>query len=158
MHSQTVIAALRAGKHVFVEKPLALSLQECEAISCEVDLSKGQILTGMNMRWHRLAVLARSYIAASALGEITAARSLFAVPERRSYMAGWRAAPDKGGDLVNDLGIHHLDLLIFLLGSCYKSLFASYSTNSHFAESAAIHLNLENGHQQTCSWFPALPR
>jgi hypothetical protein len=94
------------------------------------------------MRWHRL-LSGRTYDN-SALGEITA-RSLFAVPQRRAYLGGWRAAPDGGGDLVNDLAIHHLDLLIYLLGSRFDSAFASYSTSSQFVESAAIHLNLENG-------------
>ncbi len=145
MHSQAVIAALQAGKHVFVEKPLAMSLEECEAISRAATLSGRQILTGMNMRWHRLAVLARSFIAAGELGEITAVRSLFAVPHRRVYMEGWRAAPDRGGDLVNDLAVHHLDLWMHLLGSRFESVFASYAFSSQNAESAAIHLKLENG-------------
>lgn len=145
MHSQAAIAALQAGKHVLVEKPLALSLEECEAISQAAELSGRQILTGMNMRWHRLAILARSFIAAGELGEITAVRSVFAVPHRRVYMEGWRSAPDGGGDLVNDLAVHHLDLLLYLLGSSFESVFASYAFNAQYAESAAIHLKLEIG-------------
>jgi len=145
MHSQAVMAALQAGKHVFVEKPLALSLEECEAISQAAELSGRQILTGMNMRWHRLAILARSFIAAGELGEITAVGSVFAVPHRRVYMEGWRSAPDGGGDLVNDLAVHHLDLLIYLLGSGIESVFASYSCSSQYAESAALHLKLGSG-------------
>ena len=61
-HAQLVISALEAGKNVFVEKPLALTLMELNQIEAAYKVSKGQLVVGFNRRFAPLAIALRKLI------------------------------------------------------------------------------------------------
>ena len=50
-HAQQAIAALNAGKHVFIEKPMAITLEECQAIYEAVKASGKRLMVGFNRRF-----------------------------------------------------------------------------------------------------------
>src|SRR5208283_4045849 len=58
-HTVLALGAMRAGKAVYVEKPLALTVAECEQLVAEAERTRVTAMTGFHMRFHRLVVQAR---------------------------------------------------------------------------------------------------
>lgn len=115
-HAEIALAALAAGKHVLVEKPLAAALDECDAL---VDAARGSgrvAAIGFNQRHHRIVERAHEVVSSGALGEPLLLRSSFGTPELvRAGGREWRRDPAQGGGLVLGQAIHHIDLWRFLL-------------------------------------------
>ncbi|TWT20173.1 Gfo/Idh/MocA family oxidoreductase [Luteimonas marina] len=120
-HAQYAIAAMRAGKPVYVEKPMALDAGECEAM---LEASRA---TGMPLfvAYYRRALprflKVRELLAAGAIGTPRRVRVVLHRPLDPRYTDGaalpWRVRPEvAGGGLFVDLGSHALDLLDFLFG------------------------------------------
>jgi myo-inositol 2-dehydrogenase / D-chiro-inositol 1-dehydrogenase len=114
-HAEIAIAALDAGKHVFVEKPLALTLEDCDRMIARAAAASMHAAVGYNTRAHRLAREARALIRAGDLGPIEVLRSVLtsshaAVPE-------WRQTRARGGGVLFEMATHHFDLWHFLTGA-----------------------------------------
>ena len=122
LHAEIALAALAAGKHVLVEKPLANTLAEAEAMAdaAAVASTRGVVsMVGFNYRRMPALALARRIIADGRLGEIRQVRA--------SYLQDWLAdatAPmtwrlrreTAGSGALGDLASHAVDQLQFLLG------------------------------------------
>ncbi len=111
-HAPQALAALRAGKNVFLEKPMALTEQECRELSQAVQQSGKQITVGFNRRF------APSYLG---LKEQLARRAGPAVLSCRVNSPGisgsyWMADPAIGGAILGE-ACHFVDLMYWLLGS-----------------------------------------
>jgi len=61
-HVEVALAALEAGKHVFVEKPLALTLEDCDRLIEKANSVENKITVGFNLRHHRLIQEAQQII------------------------------------------------------------------------------------------------
>jgi predicted dehydrogenase len=111
-HAPQALAALRAGKDVFLEKPMALTEQECRELSQAVRQSGRRITVGFNRRF------APSYLG---LKEQLARRAGPAVLNCRINSPGisgsyWMADPAIGGAILGE-ACHFVDLMYWLLGS-----------------------------------------
>jgi myo-inositol 2-dehydrogenase / D-chiro-inositol 1-dehydrogenase len=116
-HVEVALAAVEAGKDVFVEKPLSLSLEEADRLIERAASSPVRAQVGFNLRWHRLVREARKLIASGGLGRIQAVRSVYSDPVvSRPGLPDWRRQRLSGGGSVLDKGVHHFDLWRFLLG------------------------------------------
>lgn len=126
-HTEVALAALAAGKHVFIEKPLALKVDDCELLSARAALAPGlKVMVGFNLRWHRLLRAAREIIGRGELGEIKLVRTAFTSGVRqRADFPDWRRRRETGGGALFELGVHHFDLLRFLLRDEVTEVFAS---------------------------------
>ncbi|MCC6404003.1 MAG: Gfo/Idh/MocA family oxidoreductase [Fimbriimonadaceae bacterium] len=115
-HEKLTIEALQAGKHVLCEKPLAMNAQEARAM-CKAAKDAGKILqVALQMRFGGGARFAREFIDAGHLGDVHYAR---AQALRRRGVPGWGVFIDKaqqGGGPLIDIGVHILDLTLFLMG------------------------------------------
>src|SRR6185436_2786222 len=69
-HLEVALAALDAGKHLFIEKPLTADLDDCDRLVERASRSPVKAMVGFNMRWHRLVRQARDLIAGGALDPI----------------------------------------------------------------------------------------
>ena len=138
-HAVVALAALRAGKHVFVEKPLALSLEECDGmIERAAHDETLKVLVGFNLRWHRLLCEARDAVFRGELGEVKLVRTAFTSGVRlRADFAEWRRRQETGGGALFELGVHHFDLMRFLLGSEAAEVYATSATGDETAIVAA---------------------
>ncbi len=116
LHAEIGLAALDAGKHVFVEKPLALSLDECDLLVERARESGLATMVGFNLRWHHHVRRARELIQQGGLGELGLLTSTFASPSLLREVPSWRADPARGGGLLALQAVHHLDLWRYLLG------------------------------------------
>ena len=107
-HAEVAIELLRAGRHVLVEKPLALTLEDCERVTAAATGAGVHATVGFNLRGHRLVAAAREQLRAGALGRVMLLSSTF------TSDAGLGSA---GQDTLLERGIHHFDLWRHLLGS-----------------------------------------
>ena len=115
-HAEIAIAALRAGHHVLVEKPLARSSAECRAIQTEADRAGRSLFVGFNYRFYPSVVRSREWLDAGAIGELDHIRAYAGYPATDLGHA-WLKDPEvMGGGALRDTGIHLLDLVGWFLG------------------------------------------
>jgi predicted dehydrogenase len=121
-HAEISIAALKAGKHVLCEKPMATTLEHCEAM-VKTDRETGKFLmVGQNQRLARQHVKAKELIQEGLIGEIVSFRTTFGHggPETWSIDPGknvWFFDKNKAAlGVMADLGIHKTDLIHFITG------------------------------------------
>lgn len=112
-HAEIAIAALRAGKHVFVEKPLALTVEEAEAI-CQLAAATGKLVgVGFNRRCSKYAQSARAALRAAA-GPACIHYRCNAGPLPVTH---WTRDPVEGGGRILGEAVHFFDLCRWLTGS-----------------------------------------
>lgn len=118
-HAEIAIAAARNGKHVFCEKPLAMTLTEAKEMRDACDEAKVKHMVAFNYRRVPAVAFARQLIAQGKIGEIYHMRAV--------YLQDWILDPDfplvwrldantAGSGALGDLGAHILDLAYFLVG------------------------------------------
>jgi predicted dehydrogenase len=109
--------AIRAKKHVLVEKPAARSLQELEPVAAEALDADVWVRVGFNHRYHRAFIQARKLVDEHAIGDLMFVRARYGHGGRIGYDQEWRANPDLsgGGELI-DQGVHLIDLARWFLG------------------------------------------
>jgi len=141
-HAEIALAALAAGRHLFIEKPLALTLEDCDRMIAAAAAAGRTAMVGFNMRHHRLIHEARALLADGALGPLELIRSVLTsdmiIPE-------WRKARATGGGVLFELALHHYDLWRFLTGSEVREITAYASGERWEDESATVTARLSNG-------------
>jgi len=119
LHAEIAIAALKAGKHVLCEKPLAMTVAEAKAIQAAARKNATRFAVAFNYRFVPAIQLARQIIAEGRLGRLYHFRA--------RYLQDWLAAPEApmswrldkeraGSGVLGDLGAHVIDLAHFLVG------------------------------------------
>jgi predicted dehydrogenase len=112
-HEEVAVAAFEAGRHVYVEKPLAADAAAAARIDAAWRASGRIGVVGYNLRFHPLYVAARRELAEGHLGDLVAVRTLFASSPRR--LPSWKQDRRTGGGALLDLATHHVDLVTHLL-------------------------------------------
>lgn len=131
LHAEMAIAALEAGKHVLVEKPLALDAAEAERMVAVAERSPGVAMLGHNYRRVPALALARQLIAEGAIGAV---RSI-----RAAYLQDWLADPaapmtwrlrreTAGSGVLGDLGSHVIDQVLALTGDAVVAVTGALRT------------------------------
>ena len=120
-HREHCLAALAAGKHVYLEKPMAMNAAECAAI-IEAESHSGRKVAVAHYR-RALPAFKKlgEIISDGTLGQVRLAEINFFLPEDSSMIPdtgdNWRLDPDiSGGGLFHDLSPHLFDLLLFYFG------------------------------------------
>jgi predicted dehydrogenase len=121
-HAELALAALAAGKHLFLEKPLAPSLEEADRIVERAAGSPLRVVVGLNFRRHRLVERARRLVREGRLGRVQAVRSAFTNPVLDAEIDWKTKRPLAGGALV-DRAVHHFDLWRYVLGEEVAEVF-----------------------------------
>lgn len=116
LHPAQIIAALRAGKHVFCEKPLSLDLDECRQVEAEATKHPQlKVMIGFVRRFDASYQDAQSKIAAGAIGKPFIVRSETCdMNDPSGFFV--RFAPTSGGIFI-DMSVHDIDLARWLLGA-----------------------------------------
>lgn len=131
-HADQALAALRAGKHVLVEKPLALTVAEAEQIVA-LAAERGLVLSVMSQR--RLEpeyATVKRMLAAGELGAVRLATTHVHWWRDEEYYAAapWRSLMDAGGGSMMNQGVHNVDLLNWLCGPV-EQVTAQFGTLGH---------------------------
>jgi UDP-N-acetylglucosamine 3-dehydrogenase len=124
-HAAPTLAALQAGKHVFLEKPMASTVADCEAIVQAAHAAPGFFMVGHICRFNPRYAAAKRAIAEGRIGEIV---SLYA---RRNIPAsvGEQVLP-KIGPIIGD-GVHDTDLMLWYTGARIVSAYAQTVSVRH---------------------------
>lgn len=130
LHKELLINALKAGKHIYCDKPLALNLKEGKEILKATQNSEAVHQMAFEYRFIPAIMRAKQLIEEGFLGKVFHFRTCYLhsgyVDSKRPM--SWRLYKDKaGGGALFDLGSHVLDLIKYLLGE-YKAVFATSKT------------------------------
>ena len=123
VHAEISIAALKAGKHVLCEKPMAISLEGCEAMVEAAKESGKYLMIGQNQRLAKAHAKAKELIEQGAIGKVLTFRTIFGHggPETWSIDPGsnvWFFDKSKAAmGAMGDLGIHKTDMIQYVLGA-----------------------------------------
>lgn len=140
-HAPLAIAALQAGKHVFCEKPMALSLAECVAMERAAQLAGRQLMVGHCLRYWPHYVKAWELLRSGEFG-----RAVYASFHRESMAPTWSGsgwylnARESGG--VLDLHIHDIDVALWWFGRPTSIL-----TNGHVRDGLPMILDAAWGYE-----------
>lgn len=111
------LLAIKAGKHVLVEKPAARNFKEIEEVIKVAKKNKVMVKVGFNLRYHPALCKAKEIVASGKMGELMFMRACYGHGGRIGYNKEWRANPEisGGGELI-DQGVHLIDLSRWFLG------------------------------------------
>lgn len=142
-HFALGMAVLSAGKHLFIEKPVALSLEESGQLIKKAGESSVKTFVGFNLRFHRNVQKAKEVIEKGKLGPVKLVRSV--ISTNHPSLAGWRKNRGLGGGAIMDLAIHHFDLLRYLFNSEGEEIYARSISEDIQDEAASVTIKMSNG-------------
>ena len=116
LHAQQAHAVLDAGKHVIVDKPFTVTVEEAERVSAKAERSGRLLSVFHNRRWDSDFLTLRALVADGTLGDVTQFESHFD-RFRPDVRDRWRERPGPGTGLWFDLGPHLLDQALQLFGA-----------------------------------------
>jgi myo-inositol 2-dehydrogenase / D-chiro-inositol 1-dehydrogenase len=144
-HARLTVAAAEAGKHLYVEKPLATNASDAADAAAAADRAGIVAAAGLNRRAHPLFELGRRLLDTGAIGRVTAVQSVFCEPLSGAALPDWKRSRETGGGVLLDLGSHHFDLLRWLLGAEIESVEASIRSDRSEHDTAWVSSTLTGG-------------
>lgn len=158
-HAEYCIRALETGKHVLVEKPLALNVNECIRVCMSVKQTGKKLMTAFKMRYYDMLIKAKELIPNPILVTMQ-------MMDDRWPDAIWANDPIQGGGNVISQGCHSTDILRFLAGSNPIDVFAAggnYYQASGVIDNILAVYRFENGAagnliQGDCSCSPVVSK
>jgi len=150
LHAQMAVEALAAGKNVFIEKPLALNIEQLELLIAAQDQHNQAVNVGFNRRFSPHAEKIKSLMDSKAPKNIIATMNAGFIPKDV-----WVHNLETGGGRIIGEACHFIDLITFFTGSKVKSVCMSgLGTNpEENTDNACILLKYENGDQGVINYF-----
>lgn len=153
LHSSQTIKALESGKHVFVEKPLALTHNEINKIIVSQKKSKSMVMVGYNRRFSPHIKKIKSLLDAKRSPK-TFIMTMNAGEVTKEH---WTQDAEVGGGRIIGEACHYIDLMRFLAGSKIKSFNAVKMGENDYVEvtedKAVISLSFEDGSMGSIHYF-----
>lgn len=115
-HAQIVIDALNAGKHVFSEKPMGMTDDECAKMLAAERRSGKLLMVDFEMRFSTMGLRVKELIDSGELGEVKNIFFSHVVGGKFEMLPGWRSDPAKNGGYYANEGCHRLDLFRYWFG------------------------------------------
>ena len=117
LHATAAIRAAEAGVHIFLEKPMALTVADCQRIVAAVRTHNVKLMVGHVLRYHEPYRTILRYQAEGRWGRIFAA-SIWRVAGGSSFSSGaeWRSSVGTSGGYISEVGAHEIDMLRCLMG------------------------------------------
>ena len=143
MHANTATLAFNAGNHVYLEKPLAASVDEALPM-LDAWRRSGKIgAIGHNLRFNPLYLRLKDHLHEDAIGDVRRIETEFHVPAPPA--ASWRTSGESGSGVLLDIATHHFDLLRFITGSEITSVSASIESRSSPGDLVRLEMLLTRG-------------
>ncbi len=145
-HHAAALAAFDAGKHVMCEKPLGLTISECDEVISASD-SAGKILQiGHEMRFQRLYEKMKAMIDGGDIGDL---QLMWCREFRGPMRPGWRSSEALTGGTILEKNVHHIDLFNWMMGSPPLRVSAHGGTNvltdREILDNAQVLIEFEGG-------------
>lgn len=117
LNKELTIRALKAGKHVFCEKPPAFTGSDVREIHEVEEQSGKKLMYGFNHRHHDSVIRMKEIVDSGEFGDIIWMRGRYGKSVTEDYFENWRAKKElAGGGILIDQGIHMLDLFLYFAG------------------------------------------
>jgi predicted dehydrogenase len=145
LHAELAVAAARAGKHVYVEKPQASSREDADRVIAAVDAAGVTAVVGFNRRVHPLFARARGLLVAGRIGRVRAGQMAFCEPLVAGAMPAWKRRRETGGGVLLDLASHHVDVLRWYLGDEVTEVVATLTSDAAEHDGARLDLAFAGG-------------
>ena len=149
LHNAQAIAALEGGKHVLVEKPLAIKADDAEAVLKVAERAGKTLMVAMNNRYRPDIQALKPFAQGGELGNVFLVRGAWLNKKVRIVRPTWRHRKETaGGGAMMDLGVQTLDLAMWFLDFPEaKSVFAHMHPGEgmEVEDTVAIVVRLQNG-------------
>ena len=151
LHKELSLQAANAGKHIFLEKPMALNLQECDDIIAAAQQHAVILQLGFMRRFDPEFVAAASRIAAGEIGQPMLVKSLTHGP---GLPPGWARDLKTSNGMLAEVNSHDWDCTRWLMGSNFERVYAEVANfkgakynieTDHFYDTALVNIRFENG-------------
>jgi len=120
-HEEQAVAALEAGKHVFCEKPMAITIEGCDRILQAWKTSGVRLMIGFNMRYMNMFRVMKEIVDSGVIGEIKAVWVRHFVGRGSEfYYHDWHATQANGTSLLLQKGSHDIDMIHWITGRYTK--------------------------------------
>jgi UDP-N-acetyl-2-amino-2-deoxyglucuronate dehydrogenase len=149
MHAEHVVALAPYGKHIVVEKPMALTLDDADDMIRACDQAGGKLFVVKQNRFNVPVVKARQALEAGRFGKLTmgTVRVRWCRPQSYYDQASWRGTWSMDGGVLANQASHHVDMLEWMMGDVV-SVFAMGTTalaKIEAEDTAVVILRFKNG-------------
>lgn len=161
LHLPMAVAAAHAGKHILIEKPIARTLAEADAIIEAARTAGVTLMVGHNQRYFGHHARAKALLEAGAIGEPF---MIVAAVHVHGQIEGFRRFLEQaGGGTLIDSGVHRFDLIRWLMGevdSVYAQIGRMMQLQMEGEDCAVVTLRFRSGAigSFSCSWSAKVPR
>jgi phthalate 4,5-cis-dihydrodiol dehydrogenase len=149
LHEEATIKAARAGKHIMVEKPMAMEVAACDRMIAAAREAGVQLFVAHTERFIAATRTARQLLESGRVGTPVMATDVWYQPFRRETRQPWMLDRARGGGFLQMAGSHMIDRLVYLIGSQVKNVRAVVRTAYHpdiaCDDAVMAFLELENG-------------
>ncbi|MBS7628296.1 Gfo/Idh/MocA family oxidoreductase [Candidatus Bathyarchaeota archaeon] len=126
-HAEMTIAAAEAGKHVLVEKPMATSLKDADAMIRAARKAGLKLMVCYVMRYSRPAMIVKELLDRGTIGRL---RAIVGTNRLRHFQGDWFVKPElSGGGAIMDHTVHLADLMRWYTGSEVDTVYTEVGTN-----------------------------
>ncbi|MGO2742844.1 MAG: Gfo/Idh/MocA family protein [Pseudolactococcus laudensis] len=145
VHKALSIAALRAGKQVICEKPVAMNVGELDDILAVAAETGNTFMMHQNRRWDPDFLVIRELYQNGQIGDLFQIESR--VQGANGIPGDWREQAEHGGGMLLDWGVHLIDQILWLIDNPVKSMAAdfSYVLGQEVDDGFILYLTFENG-------------
>jgi predicted dehydrogenase len=152
LHSDVTVACLHAGKHVLVEKPMAMTVAECDAMIAAAERSGKTLMVGQSQQFFPVNETARAMIAAGEIGRVVFATDTWYKPFYAEPRPAWFLDATKGGGMWPMNGPHMIDRMLMFIGSevvGVKAMVGTYFVDVPATDTGVAILEFANGSHAT---------
>ena len=148
LHHKLTLDACKAGKHVLVEKPMAISLDQCDDMIAAADKNDVKLMVGLTQHFSGTSLKAKEILDSGALGPVITAvcymsKNWGGASRRPQYRSRYH-----GGGMWMTNGVHGVDRLSWFMASQATSVSASIGNRAHYQaadDSATAFIRYKNG-------------
>jgi len=148
LHAPVVIAALNAGCHVLCEKPMALNAAQAQQMAETATKTGKKLMIHFNYRFSPPSQFLKRYVDEGHLGQIYYAKTHWLRANGIPKLGGWFGIKElSGGGPLIDLGVHRLDLAMWLLGYPRAKAVSAYTSGllgARIAKDAGVRYDCED--------------
>ena len=148
LHHRLTVDACNAGKHVLVEKPMALSLEQCDNMIAAAAANNVKLMVGQSQHFYGTSVKAKEILDSGELGPLITAVSYMSKKWDFSRRPPQYRSRYHGGGMWLSNGVHVVDRLTWVMASQAVSVSAVVGTRAHYQasdDSATALVRYKNG-------------
>ena len=148
LHHQLTVDACDAGKHVLVEKPMAISLQQCDDMIAAAAANNVKLMVGLSQHFHGTSIKAKEILDSGELGPLVTVISYMSKRWSHASRRPQYRSRFHGGGMWLTNGVHMVDKVTWFMASQAVSITASIGTRCHYQaadDSATAYIRYKNG-------------